>query len=46
MNDAGISGALYLHDSLKPLAEVDLVAPRERPQGNLFENECKGGCGV
>lgn len=46
MNGAGISGALYLHDSLKPLAEVDLVAPRERPQGNLFENECKGGCGV
>lgn len=38
------SGALFLHASRKPLAEVDLDA--DARQINLFENECAGVCGV
>jgi len=29
-----------------PLAEVDFSTAEERGQGNLFQNECEGHCGV
>lgn len=40
-----LSGALFLHASRKPLAEVDLTDHGAK-QINLFENECEGVCGV
>jgi len=42
----GLNRPAFVHDSLKPLAEVDLSTAEERGQGNLFENECEGMCGV
>ncbi len=41
-----LTGTLYVHRSLKPLAEVDLSTAEERGQLNMFENECQGMCGV
>ena len=35
---------LYLHGSLKPLAEVDLRTDAERGQLDLWGNECSGYC--
>lgn len=40
-----LTGALYLHASRKPLAEVDLTDESKR-QINLFENDCTGACGL
>ena len=37
---------LYLHRSLKPLAEADLSDGSDPRQLNLFNNECEGMCGV
>jgi hypothetical protein len=38
-------GKLFLHDSLKPLSEVDFS--EDTTQGQLkFHNECEGLCGV
>lgn len=42
----GTRSKLFLHRSLKPLDEVDLSTAEERGQGNLFNNECEGMCGV
>ncbi len=42
----GLVGEAYLHDSLRPLEEVDLSTPRERGQPDLMGNECDGMCGV
>jgi len=39
-------GAQYMHDSLKPLDEVDLRNAGDRGQLDLFNNECEGMCGV
>ena len=39
-------GLPYLHNSLVPLSEVDFSTEEERGQGNLFNNECEGMCGV
>lgn len=36
----------FLHRSLVPLSEVDLSTEEENGQGNLFNNECEGMCGV
>jgi hypothetical protein len=36
----------FLHSSCKPIYEVDLSTEEERGQGNLFNNECEGMCGV
>ncbi len=36
----------YAHRSLKPLSEVDFSTAEERGQGNMFNNECEGMCGV
>ena len=41
-----LTGALYLHRSLKPLDQVDLSTPADRGQGDLFGNECEGLCSV
>lgn len=40
-----ISGQLYLHDSLRALAEIDLSTAGERGQTDLFLDECQGMCG-
>ena len=37
---------LYLHRSLKPIAEIDFATAEDRGQGVLFGNECEGMCGV
>lgn len=39
-------GVAYVHQSLQPLAEVDLSTPQERGQLDLFDLECEGMCGV
>jgi hypothetical protein len=36
----------FLHRSLVPLDQVDFSTAEERGQGNLFNNECLGMCGV
>lgn len=36
----------YLHRSRQPLEEVDLRTVEEKGQGNLFEMECEGMCGL
>jgi hypothetical protein len=43
--DGGAREVPYLHDSLRPLSEVDFSRPAWQ-QGNLFTNECEGLCGV
>lgn len=42
----GLPRPLFLHRSLRPLAEVDLSTPEDHGQANLFDNECEGMCGV
>lgn len=37
---------LYLHNSLRPLAEVDLRTEAERGQQELWGSECEGLCAV
>ena len=37
---------MYLHNSLKPLGEIDFRNAEDKGQLNLFENECEGMCGV
>lgn len=44
LTSKNLTGALFLHASRKPLAEVDLSEKLDR-QINLFENECTGMCG-
>lgn len=39
-------GTLYLHRSGKPLSDVDFSTAEDRGQGNMFNNECEGICGV
>lgn len=39
-------GIPYLHNSLKPLSEIDFSTEEERGQTNMFGNECFGLCGV
>lgn len=36
----------YLHQSCKPLSEIDFSTEEERGQLNMFNNECEGMCGV
>lgn len=45
MGSEGMQGHLYLHGSLRPLAEADLSTPQERGQLD-FLDECSGSCGV
>lgn len=42
----GVSGEAFVHRSLIPLADVDFRNAEDLGQGNLFENECEGMCGV
>lgn len=42
----GTTQKLYLHRSMKPLAEVDLRTAEDAGQSRLFEDECEGMCGV
>ena len=41
-----MKGVPFLHDSLKPLDQVDFSTEEERGQLNMFNNECEGMCGV
>jgi hypothetical protein len=41
-----LEGMPFFHGSLVPLAEVDFSTDEDRGQGNLFNNECEGMCGV
>lgn len=41
-----IKGEAYLHRSLVPLDQVDLSTAEDRGQGNMFDGECEGVCGV
>lgn len=41
----GSSAKLYVHDTRKPLAEIDFENPVKRKQRD-FINECEGMCGV
>ncbi len=38
-----LEGVPYLHNSLKPLDEIDFNSNR---QVDLFNNECEGMCGI
>lgn len=40
-----IDGEVFIHRSLKPLAEVDLSTLEDHGQGDLFAEECEGMCG-
>lgn len=40
------TGRLFLHRSLVPLSDVDLSTAEDRGQGNLFNEECEGMCGI
>ncbi|MDX0230313.1 hypothetical protein GOC14_07095 [Sinorhizobium meliloti] len=42
----GMKGEQFMHRSLRPLEEVDLSAPSDRGQTDLFINECEGMCGL
>lgn len=41
-----LAGLPFLHNSLKPLSEVDFSTEEERGQLSMFNNECEGLCGV
>ena len=41
-----MKGVPYLHNSLKPLSDVDLSTDEENGQQVMFGNECEGMCGV
>ena len=42
----GFRAQQFAHRSLVPLRKVDLSTAEERGQGNMFNNECEGLCGV
>jgi hypothetical protein len=42
----GQRGRQYMHADRRPMAEIDLLSPRERGQIDAFGNECEGMCGV
>ena len=42
----GTKERCYLHNSLKPLDEVDLSTAEDHGQLNLFADECEGICGT
>ena len=43
---AGMRGDMFVHQSRKPLGEVDLSTDYDRGQTTLFGEECEGMCGV
>lgn len=42
----GMRGETFLHSSLKPLRDVDLLTPSSAGQISMFEEECEGMCGL
>lgn len=42
---AQVRGRLFLHRSMKPLAEVDLSTEADRGQTDFWQNDCTGLCG-
>lgn len=42
----GTTEKLYLHRSLKPIAEIDFASAEDRGQKTMFNEECEGMCGV
>ena len=45
-NKGRMKSELFLHRSLKRLADVDLSTAEDHGQLNMFNNECEGMCGV
>lgn len=45
-NAPKIKSQQFMHRSLVPLDQVDLSTAEDRGQGNLFNAECEGMCGV
>jgi hypothetical protein len=41
-----VTGEVFLHRSMIPLAQVDLTTPEDHGQLSLFDAECTGHCGV
>jgi len=41
-----MSGVPFLHNSLRPLGEIEFTTDAERGQGDFFNAECEGMCGV
>lgn len=41
-----MQGTAFLHDSLKPLDQVDFSTDEDHGQQLMFQNECEGMCGV
>jgi|TARA_R100000479_G_scaffold99938_1_gene49669 hypothetical protein len=39
-------GTLFLHNSCKPLDEIDFRNEEDRGQTSLFDQECEGMCGI
>jgi hypothetical protein len=42
----GTTKKLYLHRSLKPIAEMDFSSAEDHGQQRMFNDECEGMCGV
>lgn len=42
----GMRGKQFMHRSCVPMAEVDLSTAADHGQGDMFNNECEGMCGV
>jgi len=45
-NCGGMRGKMFVHQSAKPLKDVDLDTLEDKGQLNFFNNECEGMCGV
>ena len=45
-NQEALKGIPFLHESGKPINEVDFGSLPSHTQTNLFQNECEGMCGV
>lgn len=43
---AGMRGGAYIHRDCVPLDEVDLRTAEDLGQGDLWDNECEGMCGL
>jgi hypothetical protein len=41
-----MNGIPFLHASLKPLDQIPFTTDRQRGQGDMFNEECEGMCGV
>lgn len=45
-HQAKFVGQQFMHRSCRPIDQVDFSTDEDKGQGNMFENECEGMCGV